>query len=151
TANVPAGERASAQGNKADLLKRFGDWWPAIAAMIDATPESGIIRNDIFDRKPVRNWTDGRVTLLGDAAHPTTPNLGQGACQAIESAFVLAKCLKNLAEVPAALLAYQDARFERTAMVTNRSWTLGKMFAYENRLKCWARDTAFRLLGGLTV
>jgi 2-polyprenyl-6-methoxyphenol hydroxylase-like FAD-dependent oxidoreductase len=151
TANVPAGESDPPGGHKTELLKRFADWWPAIPAAIDATPETDIIRNDIFDRKPVRNWTDGRVTLLGDSAHPTTPNMGQGACQAIESAFVLAKCLSHLADVPAALLAYQDARFDRTAMVTNRSWQFGKMFAYENGLKCWLRDTAMRVLGGLTV
>src|SRR5262245_39201847 len=151
TANVPAGESDPPGGHKPPLLKRFGDWWPAIPAALEATPESGIIRNDIFDRKPVRKWSDGRVTLLGDAAHPTTPNMGQGACQAIESGFVLSKCLKSIAEVPSALLAYQDARFDRTAMITNRSWSFGKIFAYENRLKCWARNAFFRLFGDLSV
>ena len=119
--------------------------------MIDATAESAILRNDIIDRPPVRKWTDGRVTLLGDAAHPTTPNMGQGACQAIESACVLAKCLRAAETRRGGLAAYEQARFDRTAMITKQSWKLGKLFAYENRLKCWLRDRLFGLAGGLAV
>ncbi len=151
TANVPAGGEDGPGGHKPELMKRFGDWYAAIPAVIEATPESGIIRNDIFDRPPVRKWTDGRVTLLGDAAHPTTPNMGQGACMAIESAYVLAKSLANAADAPAGLLAYEGARFDRTAMITNQSWKFGKMFAYENPVKCWFRDRLFGLAGGLAV
>jgi len=151
TANVPAGETAGPGGHKADLLARFKDWWPAIPAVVEATPDSAILRNDIIDRPPVRKWTDGRVTLLGDAAHPTTPNLGQGACQAIESAFVLAKCLKEAETAEEGLVAYEQARFDRTAKITNESWKLGKMFAYENRLKCWLRDRVVGLLGGYSM
>lgn len=147
TANVPAGEAAGPGGHKADLLKRFGDWYPAFPAAIDATPDEAILRNDIIDRPPVRTWTDGRVTLLGDAAHPTTPNLGQGACQAIESAYVLAKCLREADDVPSGLLAYERARFDRTAQITNESWKLGKILAYENPLKCWLRDRLLSLMG----
>jgi 2-polyprenyl-6-methoxyphenol hydroxylase-like FAD-dependent oxidoreductase len=147
TANVPAGEVAASAGHKADLLKRFGDWYPAFPAAVEATPDAAILRNDIVDRPPVRKWTDGRVTLLGDAAHPTTPNLGQGACQAIESASVLAKCLRELDDAPKALLAYEQARFDRTAYITNESWKVGKLFAYENPIKCWFRDRLMSLMG----
>ncbi|HEV3383398.1 MAG TPA: FAD-dependent monooxygenase [Gemmata sp.] len=147
TANVPAGEVAASAGHKADLLKRFGDWYPAFPAAVEATPDAAILRNDIVDRPPVRKWTDGRVTLLGDAAHPTTPNLGQGACQAIESAYVLAKCLRELDDAPKALLAYEQARFDRTAYITNESWKVGKLFAYENPIKCWFRDRLMSLMG----
>lgn len=151
TANVPPGEQAGPGGHKADLLARFKDWYPAIPAAIEATDDSAILRNDILDRPPVRKWTDGRVTLLGDAAHPTTPNLGQGACQAIESAWVLARSLANAETAPAGLLAYEQARFDRTAAITNQSWRLGRVFAYENPVKCWLRDRLFGLFGGLTV
>ena len=153
TANVPAGGDSLERGRPArpELLERFGDWYPAIPAVIEATPEEAIIRNDIVDRPPVRRWTDGRVTLLGDAAHPTTPNLGQGACMAIESAYVLAKCLRASETPEAGLRAYEQARFDRTALITNQSWKLGKVFAYENSLKCWFRDRLFGLAGGLAV
>jgi 2-polyprenyl-6-methoxyphenol hydroxylase-like FAD-dependent oxidoreductase len=147
TANVPAGEVAGLGSHKADLLARFKDWWPAFPAAVEATPESAILRNDIVDRVPVRKWTDKRVTLLGDAVHPTTPNLGQGACQAIESAYVLARCLKEAETAEAGLLAYEQARFDRTAKMTKESWKLGRMFGYENRIKCWFRDRIFGLMG----
>jgi FAD-dependent urate hydroxylase len=147
TANVPAGEVAGSGGHKTDLLKRFGDWYPAFPAAVEATPDAAILRNDIVDRPPVRKWTDSRVTLLGDAAHPTTPNLGQGACQAIESAYVLAKCLRNSEDAPKGLLAYEQARFERTAYITNESWKVGKFLTYENPAKCWFRDRLMGLMG----
>jgi 2-polyprenyl-6-methoxyphenol hydroxylase-like FAD-dependent oxidoreductase len=151
TANVPARESDPPGGHKTALLDRFRDWYAPFPAAVEATPEEAIIRNDIFDRPPVRKWGDGRVTLLGDAAHPTTPNLGQGACQAIESAWVVAQHLGGAADVPEALRAYEQSRFDRTAFITNRSWKLGKIFAYESRLACGLRDVAFRLLGGLAV
>jgi 2-polyprenyl-6-methoxyphenol hydroxylase-like FAD-dependent oxidoreductase len=150
TANVPPGGDGPGD-HRADLLRRFGDWWPAIPAAVEATPAGAVIRNDIVDRPPVRRWADGRVALLGDAAHPTTPNMGQGACQAIESAAVLARHLTDAADIPAALAAYAESRFARTAMITNRSWTLGKVFALESGWACWLRDRLSGLLGGLAV
>jgi 2-polyprenyl-6-methoxyphenol hydroxylase-like FAD-dependent oxidoreductase len=151
TANVPTGGEDTPGGHRAELLRRFGDWWGAIPVVIEATPEDAIIRNDIVDRPPVRKWTDGRVALLGDAAHPTTPNMGQGACMAIESAYVLAKCLRAAETPEEGLRAYEQARFDRTAMITNQSWKFGKIFATENPLKCWLRDRLFGLAGGLAV
>lgn len=151
SANVPAGEAAGSGGHKADLLDRFKDWWPAFPAAVEATPAEAILRNDIVDRPPVRKWTDGRVTLLGDAAHPTTPNLGQGACQAIESGYVLARCLREAETAEAGLVVYERSRFDRTAAITNQSWQFGKLFAYENPVKCWLRDRLFGLLGGFAA
>ena len=113
-------------------------------AVIAATEESALLRNDIIDRPPVWPWGRGRVTLLGDAVHPTTPNLGQGACMALEDAIVLADCLKRGGLSEAALREYEQARRRRTAMVTNQSWSLGKLFQLENRLAMALRDWLFR-------
>ena len=96
------------------FLDRFGDWYTPVPALIGATDEEAILRNDIVDRRPVHRWGEGRVTLLGDAAHPTTPNLGQGACQAIEDAVVLGKALRDADDPVAALRAYEDRRRART-------------------------------------
>lgn len=149
--NTPPDGAAGPGGHKADLLNRFADWWPAFPAAVEATPESAILRNDIIDRPPVRRWTDGRVTLLGDAAHPTTPTLGQGACQAIESAWVLARCLRQAETAQDGLRAYEAARFDRTAGVTNESWKLGNVIMYQHPVKCWVRDRLFGLFGGLSL
>ena len=62
----------------------FASWHDPIPALILATDHAAILRNDIYDRDPANRWGSGRITILGDAAHPMTPNLGQGACQAIE-------------------------------------------------------------------
>ena len=78
---------------KAYLLDRFGPWHAPVRAVIEATPPERILRTDIADRDPITRWHDGPVVLLGDAAHPMTPNLGQGACQAIEDAYALAEAL----------------------------------------------------------
>src|ERR1700733_3476260 len=78
-------------GRKQDLLNTF-DGWPAEGQqVIEATPEEGLSRQALSDRKPVKRWRNGRVTLLGDAAHPTTPTLGQGAGMAVEDGVVLGR------------------------------------------------------------
>ena len=93
TDNVPEGGREESERAKVRLAGMFSRWHAPIPALIEATPAAAILRNDISDRDPVDRWGAGRVTLLGDAAHPMTPNLGQGGCQAIEDALVLARCL----------------------------------------------------------
>ena len=70
---------------------------------------------------------------------------------AIESAFVLARCLRAAETAEAGLKAYEQARFDRTAMITNQSWKYGKIFAYENPVKCWVRDRISGLLGGMAL
>lgn len=86
TKNAPEGEGDAPAGRKAELLERFGSWAEPVPAVIRAADEGEILRHDVYDRDPPARWGVGRVTLLGDAAHPMTPNLGQGACQAIEDA-----------------------------------------------------------------
>ncbi|HYJ46192.1 MAG TPA: hypothetical protein VEV81_06225, partial [Pyrinomonadaceae bacterium] len=75
-----------------------------------------------------------------DAAHPTTPNMGQGACMAIESAFTLARRLGEAAEVKGALVAYERARMKRTAWITRQSRLAGRVGQFEGRMACAARD-----------
>ena len=130
----------AAAGRKAEVLASFHDWHTPISEAIEATEPSVIFRNDIVDRRPVKHWGQGRVTLLGDAAHPTTPNLGQGACQAIEDAVFLAASLRGASDVPIALRSYESQRQARTAFITNQSWLIGKICQWENPLACWLRN-----------
>jgi 2-polyprenyl-6-methoxyphenol hydroxylase-like FAD-dependent oxidoreductase len=84
------------------------------------------------------------VTLLGDAIHSTTPNLGQGACMALESAVVLADCVRRMGLKAEALRAYEEARRGRTAMVTDQSRSTGRMFQWQGGLLVWLRNRMMR-------
>jgi len=147
TKNAPEGQPDAPEGRKAELLRRFGSWHEPVPSAIRATEETEILRNDVYDREPLNRWGEGRVTLLGDAAHPMTPNLGQGACQAIEDAVVLAKCIRyGNGDVQAALQLYEEGRRARTAGVVRRSRLLGRVGQLENPLLCAMRNTAARAM-----
>jgi len=149
TANVPA-DRVSADGEKAELLRRFRNWHDPIEAIVAATPDAAILRNDMYDRSPLRQWGRGRVTLLGDAAHPMTPNLGQGGCQAIEDAIVLASKLGAAGRdaLDAALRAYEDTRRARTTKMVTMSRRAGSVAQLENPALVAMRNALVRTVGG---
>ena len=89
-ARAPEGERGTPEEEKAALLAGVEGWADPIPELVEATPAEAILRHDLYDRPPKGPWGKKRVTTLGDAAHPMLPNLGQGACQAIEDAAALA-------------------------------------------------------------
>ena len=128
TRNGPRGAARS----KTDALALSRDWAAPLPTVIEATPEDAIVHNDIIDRPPLRWWGRGRVTLLGDAAHATTPNLGQGACQALEDAVVLSDCLRRLQPVEAALREYERLRIPRTTAIVRNSWQSGRMLQLDS-------------------
>lgn len=142
TANAIAGGR---DASKADLLQRFAGWHDPIHAVIEATPDDAILRTDIADRDPLVRWSDGRITLLGDAAHPMTPNLGQGGGQAIEDAVVLDLCLSKAPDIAAAFRDYESRRTARTSRVVMEARRLGRIGQIENAAGRAVRDFAVRM------
>jgi 2-polyprenyl-6-methoxyphenol hydroxylase-like FAD-dependent oxidoreductase len=146
TQNAPEGAGDAPGGRKQEVLDGFRDWHAPIPAIVAATPAAAILRNDIYDRPPLDHWSLGRVTLLGDAAHATTPNLAQGACQAIEDAVVLARCLQSRPTVAAALAEYEARRLRRANLVITTSWRLGQAGQWANPLLCRVRDAAMRAI-----
>lgn len=142
-ANAPEG---GLDTDKAMILARYKGWMEPIEAIIEATEDKAIRRMDVVDRKPARRWGEGRVTLLGDAAHPITWDLGQGSCQAIEDAVVLGKSLrKNRKDAAAALRAYEVPRRIRTALLVNQSRRIGWAASWENPAACELRDVMLKL------
>jgi 2-polyprenyl-6-methoxyphenol hydroxylase-like FAD-dependent oxidoreductase len=131
---------------RAELRARFGRWHAPVAAVLDATPADRIIRTDIFDREPITRWHDGRVVLLGDAAHPMTPNLGQGAAQAIEDAGALARSLGAAATVEQALREYEASRVTRTSAFVRASRRFGNVAQWRHPAAVFARDLMMRLM-----
>jgi len=148
TANEAELGNDESNGAKSKLLEWFGNWHQPIPDVFGATNPAAIIKTAIYDRPPVKTWSHGRCTLLGDAAHPTTPNLGQGGCMAIEDAAVLARCMSNYADIAVALRAYEQLRYARTAKVTRMSRLYGRVGQWENRGAVWFRNALFRLSSG---
>lgn len=143
TRNAPAGVTYSADENRAILLETFGEWHAPIRELISSTLPHAILHNDIIDIAPFDTWHRGRAVLLGDAAHPTTPNLGQGACMAIESAAVLAEELSR-SDVDEAIASYVRQRVPRVARITNESWKIGSIGQWEGRFATAMRDAMVR-------
>jgi 2-polyprenyl-6-methoxyphenol hydroxylase-like FAD-dependent oxidoreductase len=131
---------------KSALLRLFHGWHAPIEDVIDATDEAAILRNDICDRPPARRWGGGRVTLLGDAAHPTTPDLGQGACLAIEDAVALAATLSKRRSLVAALRSYETRRIWPTARITVLSRCVGSVGQCEHRIACRSRNALIQVI-----
>jgi len=130
----------------ARLRAVFGGWHDPIPAIIEATPPATLIRNDIYDRRPTRTWTRDRVALLGDAIHPMTPDLAQGACQAIIDATTLAACLADACDPRAALLEYQRRRCRNAAVATRLARQLGAVGRWDGRVTCAARDALMQAI-----
>ena len=95
--------------------------------MIASVHPKEILRTDLFDFKPISCWVDRRAVLIGDAAHATTPNLGQGACQAIEDAYVIAQQLTSTRDIETAFLEFQQKRIKKAKFITNTSWQFAQM------------------------
>jgi 2-polyprenyl-6-methoxyphenol hydroxylase-like FAD-dependent oxidoreductase len=140
TQNAKEGEQDPPGQAKTRLLQLFGGWHSPIESILEATEDSAILRNDIYDRDPIKEWSKNRVTLLGDAAHPTTPNLGQGGCQAIEDALVLAACLATTVSAVAALRQYQTRRAPRTREIVLASRRIGGLAQVDSPILSYLRN-----------
>lgn len=127
-----------------DLLTFFGDYHAPVPELIKRT--SKVIWNDIIDIEPLAKFAFDRVVLIGDAAHATTPNLGQGACMAIEDAVVLANLIESQADATEAFRMFEGKRIRRTTKIVNDSWQLGKMAQWENPFMTSLRNMAISLV-----
>jgi len=134
-------ESWSAPGDPAALAREFTAWDPMVEAILARAENT--FRWGLYDREPLARWTSGRLTLLGDAAHPMLPHAGQGANQAIEDGVALATVLASAdrTSAPRALQIYEQLRRERTAGVQQRSRLNGARY-YASGSQVSARDRA---------
>ena len=134
-------ESWSAPGDPAALAREFAGWDPMVEAILAQAKHT--FRWGLYDREPLATWTKGRLTLLGDAAHPMLPHAGQGANQAIEDAVAVAVVLARTtrASAPRALQIYEQLRRDRTAAVQQRSRLNGARY-YASGDQVPARDQA---------
>lgn len=128
-----------------DLGEFYSNFHPLVGEIIKSTPKENILTNEMLDLKPISFWYKKNICLLGDSAHATTPNLGQGACQAIESAFVLANCLTKHKSIENAFKEFQRIRIKKAVDVINTSWRIGKVAHLENSFSIKLRNFILKL------
>ncbi|HLV24083.1 MAG TPA: FAD-dependent monooxygenase [Moheibacter sp.] len=128
-----------------ELKERFKDYFPKVRKILDLTKEENLISTPIVDLKPIAQFHFGRILLVGDAAHATTPNMGQGACMALEDVAVLQdELLKNDWEI--AFKNYEKRRLKRTHYITKTSWKAGKVAQTDNDWMIFLRNNLLRIL-----
>jgi 2-polyprenyl-6-methoxyphenol hydroxylase-like FAD-dependent oxidoreductase len=138
---APAPERP-----RDEFLRRYGTWFDPIPALIESTEQEVIEPTFTYDRAPRRTWGRGRVTLLGDAAHPMKPNIGQGAAQALEDAVVLGSCVGEIDEPARALRAYERRRVKRANAVVRASRQVGRVTEVRSQFGARVRDAVMKSL-----
>ncbi len=145
TFDAPPLETRSAGERKAHALSLM-EHFPDQKNLIERTELDHIIHTDIGDIKPTANWVQGRVALLGDAAHATTPNLGQGAAQALEDAWALGLAMKKFGPEPIALEAYQAVRQDKALWIVRQSWSFQSICHLKKSWQQSLRDFAVKHL-----
>jgi len=110
-------ESWSERADLAEVLEEFREFAPEVQAILRAVPPDECYKWGLFDRAPLARWTKGRATLLGDAGHPMTPFLAQGAAMAIEDGLILARAVSAATDWHEALARYENARRERGTFV----------------------------------
>jgi 2-polyprenyl-6-methoxyphenol hydroxylase-like FAD-dependent oxidoreductase len=129
-----------------DLVKEFEDFHLPIPQIIEETKNEQLIWSDIIDLEPLKKFAFGRIVLMGDAAHATTPNMGQGACMAIEDAAILAICMDEEKQIEKAFVNFEKRRISRTTKIVNDSWRLGKVAQLENPVLISLRNAVMKMV-----
>jgi 2-polyprenyl-6-methoxyphenol hydroxylase-like FAD-dependent oxidoreductase len=127
-------------GRKAFLLEELGDYFAPLPEFVQMTDDVAIGRTRIYGGKPLERWGQGRLTLMGDAAHPLTTTLGQGAGQALEDAIVFGDLVGGSDDPVAALREYERRRIERTTAVMGLIARLATASSRETAAQAFVRD-----------
>lgn len=138
---------------KVDLLRRFASFPAGVASVIDATPADTLIHHTVRDLEPVQTWGAGRIFLLGDAAHATTPNLGRGSGQVMLDAIELAALLRgadltDAAQLHRVLNTYSRSRKPEAEALQKTSWSIGNITSWQSPVMTRARDIIMRTVAG---
>jgi 2-polyprenyl-6-methoxyphenol hydroxylase-like FAD-dependent oxidoreductase len=132
--------------SKQDLIKLFQDFHEPVPHILEQTAEADIFQSDLNDLLPVKQFAFGNVLLLGDAAHATTPNMGQGACMAIEDAAMLHTLLKENKNFLEVFSEFEKRRIIRTTKIVNMSYRFGQLSQSKNPMVIWLRNTLMKIM-----
>ncbi len=146
TVNGPANHPQFKNFTLVDLGERFRKYPAETGEILRSTPVDALIWNDIIDLRPVPRYALGKILLTGDAAHATTPNMGQGACQAIEDAAVLYDELLKSGDMEGIFQRFEKRRLARTHFIVKQSARIGRAAQLTHPLLTSLRNTVFRAL-----
>ncbi|GKV57721.1 hypothetical protein NCCP2222_36680 [Sporosarcina sp. NCCP-2222] len=132
--NARQGDSHVANYSVEDLQRLFQNYHDPIPSLLLKMASHDMIHRDIVDITPMERFYSDRVVFIGDAAHAITPNMGQGACQAIEDAHILAECLRVQSDYQGAFADYDARRRRRIKLISKQSWRTGQMAQLENFL-----------------
>ncbi len=124
----------------------FRDFHPDALRMIESTESDQLHFSDITDLSPVSSWYTGQACLLGDAAHAMTPNMGQGACQAIEDAYTISKLMEGNLPIRETFERYQQLRIRKARGIVDKSRLMGSVSHLDTSLGIWLRNSLMRLV-----
>lgn len=144
TFDAPAAESSSASQIRTHAETLFRTWFPQWIRLLDFTRPQDILRTDISDLKPLAQWSCERIGLIGDAAHATTPNLGQGGAMAVEDALALADAFKRLGLNQAAWQRFEQLRRKKVDWTVATSWSIGKICHLRNPFLRSLRNIALK-------
>jgi FAD-dependent urate hydroxylase len=129
--------------DKQDIFDHISGWYELIHAAVDAADPASIGQTEMWDLEPLDTWIKGRVVLLGDSAHATTPFAAMGACMTIQDCRVLVELITSDTPLDQALTAYQDDRKRRDEATVRHSRRMGKLAMMHSPIVTWLRDEAF--------
>lgn len=146
--NAPQNSMEMKQKTIIDLQQHFQNFHNPIPYLLSLTKDNQLIQNDIIDIKPLKQLAFGRILLIGDAGHATTPNMGQGACQAIEDAATLMNQLGQETTIEQDFSTFEQKRLKRTEKINVASWQIGQIAQVANPLLASLRNGLMRLIPG---
>ena len=120
-------DAGNAEELKHHLMAMYSEFDPMVANIIKHTSADSIFKSPLCDLERLKTWSKGRVLLLGDAAHATTPNMGQGAAQGIEDAYYISKLIKDKHDYKELFKAFETKRRKKVDHIVNNSWKFGKL------------------------
>lgn len=144
--NAPKNDEYYQSLDQSGVANQFSHFSPVVKRLIKETSNEDFLHHDIYDIKPLNNFIYNKICLLGDAAHATTPNMGQGAGQSIEDAYELMIALKNTSLIKDAFLTYNNKRVKKTKKVINLSRQIGWSAQWDHPLLILFRDRTFPLI-----
>jgi 2-polyprenyl-6-methoxyphenol hydroxylase-like FAD-dependent oxidoreductase len=143
--NAAANDPAMKKFRTAELIAQFSSYHSPIGQLLRQTSDQALIHNDLYDIAPLDRFAHGRILLTGDAAHAATPNMGQGACQAIEDAAVLLDELQRSTDIPEVFANFENRRLAKTRMIIEQSRTIGKVAQLTSPILARLRNLAIGL------